>query len=124
MGILTVQLEWATKSPYRVFKLSFSDSINNLIFIYLIDKPNLLIPAILTIIIFALSKKLDISGDNLKLLLLFWLVWIFLYSSKNFPNISEGISYIVASGIAFYCIYLLIPKKYIELFKKIQSDNK
>lgn len=107
-----------------MFKLTISDSINNQVFTYLIDKPNLLIPAILTVIIFALNKKLDISGDNLKLLLLFWLVWVFLYSSKNFPNISEGISYIMASGIALYCIYLLIPKKYIELFKKIQSDNK
>lgn len=85
---------------------------------YLSDKPIILISFILTVTIFSLNKKLNINVNNLKSLLLFWLVWFFLYSPQNFPNISEGIATMVASWIILYCIYLLTPKKYVDIIRK------
>lgn len=104
--------------------MSIIESIYIPIISYFSNKPVLLISSIVTVIIFTLNKKLDIQGDNLKSLLLLWLVWFFLYSPNNFPDISEGISTIVASGIFFYCIILLAPKKYIKILsEKIYNEK-
>jgi len=106
-----------------VFKLSFTDSILDQVWIYFNDKPVLLIAFILTLLIFLLNKKLNIDGESLRYLLSFWLLWFLLFASKNFPDISEGISYIVASGIVIFCIYLSLPQKIKLILNNIFSKK-